>query len=235
MLTVRVGTSPLRSARRVPPRRLVLLSGRGRHSRRRTTNSLDPADLTTNLSGAARLLRDRNLTPAGCGARGRSTALPLALCNPTARGLLQNRRYAWRDRQFCWDAKPIRRSALAGRSSERSAGRSRCIASNWYRACTRRREQQGGILQRRWRRRKENERRMPKAKDVIGYAHDKKAVMVDLKFMDFLGLWQHFTIPLAELTEAGFDEGLGLDSSSIRGRIAIHNNHQPVPPHPYDR
>jgi len=42
---------------------------------------------------------------------------------------------------------------------------------------------------------------MPKAKDVIGYAKDKNVSMVDLKFMDFLGLWQHFTIPLAELTE----------------------------------
>jgi glutamine synthetase len=50
---------------------------------------------------------------------------------------------------------------------------------------------------------------MPKPKDVIGYAHDKKALMVDLKFMDFLGLWQHFTVPLAELTEGVFEEALG--------------------------
>src|SRR5713226_1673419 len=136
MLTVRVGTSPLRSARRVPPGRLVLLSAGAGALDAAPTNSLDPSDRTTNLSGAARLLRDRNLTPAGCGARGRSTALPLALCNPTAWGLLQNRRYAWRDRQFCWDAKPIRRSALAGRSSERSAGRSRCARKNGRRGPT---------------------------------------------------------------------------------------------------
>ncbi len=71
---------------------------------------------------------------------------------------------------------------------------------------------------------------MPKAKDVIGYAHDKKAVMVDLKFMDFLGLWQHFTIPLAELTEAVFDEGLGFDGSSIRGWMPIHNSDMLVVP-----
>jgi len=71
---------------------------------------------------------------------------------------------------------------------------------------------------------------MPKAKDVLGYAQDKKAVMVDLKFMDFMGLWQHFTIPLAELTEAVFDEGLGFDGSSIRGWMPIHNSDMLVVP-----
>src|SRR3982074_2544395 len=63
---------------------------------------------------------------------------------------------------------------------------------------------------------------MPKGKDVLGFAADKKAVMVDLKFMDFIGLWQHFTIPIAELTEAVFEEGLGFDGSSIRGWAPIH-------------
>jgi glutamine synthetase len=73
---------------------------------------------------------------------------------------------------------------------------------------------------------------MPKAKDVIGYAQDKKAVMVDLKFMDFLGLWQHFTVPLAELTEAVFEEGLGFDGSSIRGWMPIHASDMLVFPDP---
>jgi len=71
---------------------------------------------------------------------------------------------------------------------------------------------------------------MSKAKDVIGYAKDKKVAMVDLKFMDFLGLWQHFSIPLAELTEAVFDEGLGFDGSSIRGWMPIHNSDMLVVP-----
>ncbi|MFL5415539.1 MAG: glutamine synthetase beta-grasp domain-containing protein, partial [Myxococcales bacterium] len=73
---------------------------------------------------------------------------------------------------------------------------------------------------------------MPKAKDVIGYAQDKRAVMVDLKFMDFLGLWQHFTVPLAELTEAVFEEGLGFDGSSIRGWMPIHASDMLVVPDP---
>jgi len=33
-----------------------------------------------------------------------------------------------------------------------------------------------------------------KPKDVLALAKDRGAVMVDLKFMDFVGLWQHFTI-----------------------------------------
>ena len=73
---------------------------------------------------------------------------------------------------------------------------------------------------------------MPKGKDVVGLAHDKKAVMVDLKFMDFVGLWQHFTIPLAELTEAIFEEGLGFDGSSIRGWAPIHASDMLVVPDP---
>src|SRR6266850_3632628 len=73
---------------------------------------------------------------------------------------------------------------------------------------------------------------MAKGKDVVGLAHDKKAVMVDLKFMDFVGLWQHFTIPIAELTEAVFEEGLGFDGSSIRGWAPIHASDMLVVPDP---
>jgi glutamine synthetase len=73
---------------------------------------------------------------------------------------------------------------------------------------------------------------MAKGKDVLGFAADKKAVMVDLKFMDFVGLWQHFTIPLAELTEGVFEEGLGFDGSSIRGWAPIHASDMLVMPDP---
>jgi glutamine synthetase len=68
------------------------------------------------------------------------------------------------------------------------------------------------------------------AKDVIGLATDKKAVMVDLKFMDFVGMWQHFSIPIAELKEDVFEEGLGFDGSSIRGWQPIHASDMMVVP-----
>src|SRR5678816_1530491 len=69
-----------------------------------------------------------------------------------------------------------------------------------------------------------------KAKDVLGLAKDRGAVMVDLKFMDFVGLWQHFTIPLPELKEEIFEEGLGFDGSSIRGWAEIHASDMLVMP-----
>ncbi|HVO22781.1 MAG TPA: glutamine synthetase, partial [Candidatus Margulisiibacteriota bacterium] len=55
------------------------------------------------------------------------------------------------------------------------------------------------------------------AKEVIKFMKDQKAVAIDLKFNDFLGIWQHFTVPPSEMDESVFDEGLGFDGSSIRG------------------
>src|SRR5947209_7311056 len=41
--------------------------------------------------------------------------------------------------------------------------------------------------------------------------------MVDVRFVDLPGVWQHFTLPASELSEDSFEEGLGFDGSSIRG------------------
>ena len=54
-------------------------------------------------------------------------------------------------------------------------------------------------------------------KDVLKYAKENKVEAVDLKFLDFLGTWQHFTMPTSELNEDLFEEGSGFDGSSIRG------------------
>src|SRR6266550_8466202 len=70
------------------------------------------------------------------------------------------------------------------------------------------------------------------AKEVLALAKDRGAVMVDLKFMDLVGLWQHFTVPLHELTEGIFEEGLGFDGSSIRGWAEIHQSDMLVMPDP---
>lgn len=59
-------------------------------------------------------------------------------------------------------------------------------------------------------------------KDAIKVAIENNAKMVDLKFLDFVGIWQHFTIPVSELKEEIFEEGLGFDGSSIRGWQPIH-------------
>jgi len=54
-------------------------------------------------------------------------------------------------------------------------------------------------------------------KDVLKLAKEKGAKIIDLRFIDLPGLWQHFSIPMSELREDIFEEGLGFDGSSIRG------------------
>ncbi len=61
-------------------------------------------------------------------------------------------------------------------------------------------------------------------KDVIKMAQENKAVMANFKFLDFPGIWQHFAVPISELREEIFEEGLGFDGSSIRGWQAIHTS-----------
>jgi len=61
-------------------------------------------------------------------------------------------------------------------------------------------------------------------REVLEYAKKNKAQVVDLKFVDLPGTWQHFTIPIEELNEGTFKDGSGLDGSSIRGWKAINNS-----------
>jgi len=69
-------------------------------------------------------------------------------------------------------------------------------------------------------------------KDAMKFIKEQKAVCADLKFMDFLGTWQHFTIPLSEVSEDLFDEGSGFDGSSIRGWQPINASDMLVVPDP---
>jgi len=59
-------------------------------------------------------------------------------------------------------------------------------------------------------------------KDVLDMAKENGAKIVDLRFMDFPGLWQHFSVPISELEESSFEDGFGFDGSSIRGWQPIH-------------
>ncbi len=70
------------------------------------------------------------------------------------------------------------------------------------------------------------------AKQTMKFAKDQKAVCVDLRFCDFLGSWQHFTVPMSEMSEGVFSEGFGFDGSSIRGWQAINNSDMLVMPDP---
>ncbi len=70
------------------------------------------------------------------------------------------------------------------------------------------------------------------ARRVLECAKKSKAQVVDLKFCDLVGTWQHFSLPIEELNEATFKEGSGFDGSSIRGWKAIHNSDMLVIPDP---
>ncbi|MDA2917388.1 glutamine synthetase beta-grasp domain-containing protein, partial [Nitrospinae bacterium AH_259_B05_G02_I21] len=69
-------------------------------------------------------------------------------------------------------------------------------------------------------------------KEVLAFAKENGTKMVDLKFMDFPGLWQHFSVPTSELSEDSFEEGFGFDGSSIRGWQAIHASDMLAVPDP---
>ncbi|TLY14125.1 MAG: type I glutamate--ammonia ligase [Nitrospirae bacterium] len=68
--------------------------------------------------------------------------------------------------------------------------------------------------------------------EVLEFAKKHKVQVVDLKFVDLLGTWQHFTIPVEELNEGTFKDGSGFDGSSIRGWKAIHNSDMLAVPDP---
>ncbi len=69
-------------------------------------------------------------------------------------------------------------------------------------------------------------------KDVLEFAKESDARVVDLRFMDFPGLWQHFTVPICELDEGSFEDGFGFDGSSIRGWQPINASDMLVVPDP---
>jgi glutamine synthetase len=70
------------------------------------------------------------------------------------------------------------------------------------------------------------------AQQALQFGKDKGARMVDLKFCDLIGTWQHITIPFTELSEEVFEQGLGFDGSSIRGWRGIEESDMIILPDP---
>ncbi|MBI2986813.1 MAG: glutamine synthetase beta-grasp domain-containing protein, partial [Deltaproteobacteria bacterium] len=69
-------------------------------------------------------------------------------------------------------------------------------------------------------------------KEVLEFAKKNRVEIVDFKFVDVPGLWQHFSIPVAELTPELFEEGIGFDGSSIRGFQTINESDMLLIPDP---
>ncbi len=68
--------------------------------------------------------------------------------------------------------------------------------------------------------------------EVLALAKENDLKIVDLKFTDLPGMWQHFSIMVDELTEDLFEEGIGFDGSSIRGFQAINESDMLLFPDP---
>jgi glutamine synthetase len=70
----------------------------------------------------------------------------------------------------------------------------------------------------------------PKA--VLEYAAANNVKVVDIRFTDLPGLWHHVSFPIRQLEEKSFEDGFGMDGSSIRGWAAIHESDMLLVPDP---
>src|SRR5438876_12433859 len=70
------------------------------------------------------------------------------------------------------------------------------------------------------------------AQDVMKLIKDKGVKMVDVRFIDLPGIWQHFTLSVKEFSIDAFDEGIGFDGSSIRGFQKIQESDMLLFPDP---
>ena len=72
----------------------------------------------------------------------------------------------------------------------------------------------------------------PQAEEAVAWASEQKAQLVDLKFCDLFGSWQHMTLPIGAFGTSAFTDGLGFDGSSIRGWQGIDESDLLLMPDP---
>src|SRR5258705_988603 len=70
------------------------------------------------------------------------------------------------------------------------------------------------------------------AEDLLKAIKDEKVQMIDLRFTDLPGVWQHFSVPPSAVNIDTLDEGIGFDGSSIRGFQEIQESDMLVVPDP---
>jgi glutamine synthetase len=72
----------------------------------------------------------------------------------------------------------------------------------------------------------------PDPKAVLEFVKEHNVQILDLRFTDLPGLWHHVSYPIHQLSESSFEEGFGMDGSSIRGWAAIHESDMLLIPDP---
>lgn len=60
--------------------------------------------------------------------------------------------------------------------------------------------------------------------ELLKFIKDERVEYADIRFTDLPGLWHHVTIPIEELNEEAFENGVGFDGSSLRGWASIHES-----------
>ena len=70
------------------------------------------------------------------------------------------------------------------------------------------------------------------AEDLVKAIRDEKVQMIDLRFTDLPGVWQHFSVPPGAASIDALSEGIGFDGSSIRGFQEIQESDMLVVPDP---
>jgi glutamine synthetase len=78
----------------------------------------------------------------------------------------------------------------------------------------------------------EQKEKLKKINDVFKLIKEKEINMIDLRFTDLPGQWQHFSTPVTNLKQEHFYEGFGFDGSSIRGWKAINESDMLAIPDP---
>ncbi len=68
--------------------------------------------------------------------------------------------------------------------------------------------------------------------EVLKMIQDQNIELIDLKFVDLFGIWQHCTFHRSLIDEDSFSEGIAFDGSSIRGWKAINNSDMSMVPDP---
>src|SRR4030088_2064505 len=70
------------------------------------------------------------------------------------------------------------------------------------------------------------------AEDLLKTIKDQNVLMIDLRFTDLPGVWQHFSVRPAAMNIDALNEGIGFDGSSIRGFQEIQESDMLVVPDP---
>jgi glutamine synthetase len=73
---------------------------------------------------------------------------------------------------------------------------------------------------------------MATPREVLDFCEQNEVKIIDVRFTDLPGLWHHISFPVTQLKESSFEEGFGMDGSSIRGWAAIHESDMLLIPDP---